>query len=105
MDTFQDLEVYDEDGNIIEYSVDEQSVIGVDGKKYTVKVTGNCEDGFIITNTEETTPHQPKEEPMTPPYTKSVPTGRAVNGMGWQFMCILAGAMTIVLLCRKQYDL
>lgn len=105
MDTFQDLEVYDEDGNIIEYSVDEQSVIGVDGKKYTVKVTGNCEDGFIITNTEETTPHQPKEEPKTPPYTKSVQTGLSVNGMGWQFMCILAGAMTIVLLRRKQYDL
>src|SRR5699024_6523626 len=47
--TFEDVDVYDEDGNEIDYEIEEGDVDG-----YNSEVTGDAEEGFIVTNTETT---------------------------------------------------
>lgn len=44
--TFDDLNEKDRNGNPIKYGIEEEAVEG-----YTVKITGNAEDGFVIENT------------------------------------------------------
>ena len=53
--TFENLDLYTDTGNMICYSVKE---ISIDG--YTTVVAGNANDGFIITNTQETPLPVPK---------------------------------------------
>ena len=44
--TFTDLDKFDEDGTLINYTVEEEIIPG-----YTAKITGTASDGFTITNT------------------------------------------------------
>lgn len=46
---FRHLDMYDENGNEIEYEVTEDTVKG-----YTCKITGDAYDGFTVTNTKKT---------------------------------------------------
>ena len=55
--TFAGLPVKDEDGALYEYTVEEVSVSG-----YTTQITGDAEEGFIITNTKEADP-DPSPDP------------------------------------------
>ena len=55
--TFADLPVEDEDGAPYEYTAKEVSVPG-----YTTQITGDAEEGFIITNTKEADP-DPSPDP------------------------------------------
>ena len=55
--TFADLPVKDEDGALYEYTAKEVSVPG-----YTTQITGDAEEGFIITNTKEADP-DPSPDP------------------------------------------
>lgn len=47
--TFEGLRVYTDKGKKIEYTVSEVKIEG-----YSVKITGNAKDGFVVTNTEKT---------------------------------------------------
>ena len=61
--TFADLPVKDEDGAPYEYTAKEVSVPG-----YTTQITGDAEEGFIITNTKEADPDpSPDPGPGTKP--------------------------------------
>ncbi len=55
--SFRDLPVYNKDGSKIEYTITED---GLDG--YDTEITGDAEKGYVVTNTEQTTPEEP-----TPP--------------------------------------
>lgn len=56
---FTDLDEY-KDGKKIEYSISEETV----GKGYTTLITGNVQEGFVVTNkrTPNTPPEKPKDE-------------------------------------------
>ena len=68
--SFIDLRKYDENGQLIQYTIDEVSKDG----RYDVSISGNMEDGFIITNKEkEVPPTEEKEVPPTSTETKVEP--------------------------------
>lgn len=108
MGKFEKLPLTDEDGKTIKYTISENEVKG-----YTSQITGNIEDGFVITNTkpESEEPGEPEEpgkpdkpdesgEPKGKDKKKSPGTGD--NGFGYtcSAMAVVA-ALGILYLKRK----
>lgn len=105
MGKFENMPLTDEDGNTIEYTISEDEVQG-----YTSNITGNIEDGFVITNTkpEPEEPGEPEEpdKPDKPDKSdkpgkpKSPGTGDNGFGYAWSAMTVVA-ALGILYLKRK----
>lgn len=82
---FEDLDKYDKnDGHQIAYTIQEEELSG-----YKAKIQGDEKEGFVITNTKETTPDKPNEptDPKTPkkPSTTTktkIPTASAAPSKG-----------------------
>lgn len=64
---FLDLPKYREDGSLYEYSVKELNVLN----DYSVSISGNINEGFIITNTKKSNPPTPKTPKISVPNTSS----------------------------------
>lgn len=103
MGKFENIPLTDEKGKTIEYTISEDEVQG-----YTSNITGNIEDGFVITNTKPEEPEEPGKpdkpdesgEPKGKDKKKSPGTGD--NGFGYtcSAMAVVA-ALGILYLKRK----
>lgn len=106
MGKFENIPLTDEKGNTIEYTISEGEVKG-----YTSNITGNIEDGFVITNTKPDKPKEPGEpeepgkpdkpnKPGEPGKPNSPGTGDNGFGYAWSVMAVVA-ALGIFYLKRK----
>lgn len=100
------LRVYSdyEGGKTITYTIEEAEV----DEDYTSVITGDMDEGFVITNTMKTRPETPvtpdkPEEPKTP--EKEVPdTSDSSNVLGFAGMTLIAlGAACAVLVTKKRH--
>lgn len=93
--TFENLPVYDiKDGHVIKYSIEETPIEG-----YNLKISGNAQDGFVITNTEILVNHNKPNYDIHPKIVNNKPiTGENMNiiiylallmGSVWAFMGVL----------------
>ncbi len=87
--SFNDLDKYDEEGNEIEYTVDEDDV-----KNYTSEITGDQDNGYKITNT-----HTPKESTTGTPTSGrnggSTPKTGDTNHLGAWIALLMACAVIV----------
>lgn len=89
---FKDLVMYDaKDGHAISYEIEEEEQPG-----YTSKITGNMEDGFIVTNTQITSDSKSKG---------STPTGESFDGTSMIVLAITSVVMLIALWIVKRKGL
>ncbi len=91
--SFNDLDKYDEDGNEIEYTVDEDEV-----KDYTAEITGDQENGFKITNThtpEGSTTDNPTGTPTSGRNGGSTPKTGDTNHLGVWIALMMACAVIV----------
>lgn len=106
MGKFENIPLTDEKGKTIEYTISEDEVQG-----YTSNITGNIEDGFVITNTKPDKPEEPGEpeepgkpdkpnKPGEPGKPNSPGTGDSGFGYAWSAMAVVA-ALGILYLKRK----
>jgi uncharacterized surface anchored protein len=125
--TFDNMDRYDESGDEITYTVQEEQVEG-----YQSRISGDAEDGFIITNSynlksvdeptdpddpvdpEDPTPSKDKVTPVVPTkvvitsrVTKSIPiTGDEMGSFLWIVLMVATGsaALGTYTLLKKQKD-
>lgn len=89
---FKDLVMYDaKNGHAISYEIEEEEQPG-----YTSKITGNMEDGFIVTNTQITSDSKSKG---------STPTGESFDGTSMIVLAITSVVMLIALWIVKRKGL
>ena len=110
MGTFENMPLTDEKGNAIEYTISEDEVQG-----YTSKITGNMEDGFVITNTKPEEPEEPgKPDKPTKPdehgkpndknKLKSPGTGDNNINYAWSVMIAVAALGVVYIKRKKEYS-
>ena len=94
--SFTDLEKY-ENGKLIDYTVSETEVYG-----YTAKISGNADEGYVITNTHN--PERPKAS-NTPSKTGRPKTGDETQVVLYLGILAAAGAAILIMtILRRRKD-
>ena len=107
--TFKDLQMYDENLDRIEYTIEE---VKVDG--YSVSIEGDMDSGYVVTNTyvpEDTPVNPPKDKPREPevasvnrPKPEELPVTGSSSIVVYGALVMVGIGLLILMKNRKEFN-